>query len=304
MTTWNRHKIRMKRAFGVAVLAALISTNATAQVGAPPDPLSLRAPDPTIRFKDIQIQQRLDAQIPMDLPFVDEDGNTVQFGDYLGDRPAILALVYYECPMLCTLVLNGLEQVLSAMKYRVGEDFDVITVSIDPGETPELASRKKIAHLESMNMPGAGAGWHFLTGQSLAIDTLAETVGFGYAYDASTDQYAHAAGIMVVTATGKVSRYYYGIEYIPRDVEFGLIEASDGKVGTLVDQLILLCFAYDPAAGTYGVYVIGAMRVLAVLTILGLLTFWVSHYLMTRKKGTGQASTDTLPHGTGNGAGQ
>ena len=304
MVTWIRQKFCMRHVFNVAVLAALISTNATAQVSGPPDPLSLRAPDPTIRFKDIQIQQRLDAQIPMDLSFVDEAGNAVQFGDYLGDRPAILALVYYECPMLCTLVLNGLEQVLSAMKYRVGEDFDVITVSIDPGETPALATEKKIAHLESMNMPGAEAGWHFLTGQSLEIDTLAETVGFGYAYDASTDQYAHAAGIMVVTATGKVSRYYYGIEYIPRDVEFGLIEASDGKVGTLVDQLILLCFAYDPAAGAYGVYVIGAMRVLAVLTILALVTFWVSHYLMTRKKETGQASTDTLTHGTGNGDAQ
>lgn len=299
MTTWNGQIYRMRGALSMAVLAVVISASAMAQVNPPPDPLSMRAPDPTIRFRDIQIQQRLDAQVPLDLSFVDETGKTVRLGDYLGDRPAILALVYYECPMLCTLELNGLEKVLSAMKYRVGEDFDVITVSIDPGETPELAAEKKAMHLESMNMPGAGKGWHFLTGEPTEIETLAETVGFGYVYDASTDQYAHAAGIMILTPTGKLSRYYYGIEYIARHVEFGLIEASEGNVGTLVDQLILLCFAYDPAAGSYGFYVIGAMRILALLTILGLITFWLSHYLMTRKKETDQAA---LTHGPENGA--
>lgn len=304
MTTWNPQSYPLRSAFSAIALAALISTSAMAQVNPPPDPLSMRAPDPTIRFRDIQIQQRLDAQVSLDLSFVDEAGKTVQLGDYLGDRPAILLLVYYECPMLCTLELNGLEQVVSSIKYRVGKDYDVITVSIDPGETPELAAEKKAAHLESMNMPGAELGWHFLTGKSLAIDELAETVGFGYAYDAATDQYAHAAGIIILTPTGKVSRYYYGIEYIPRDVEFGLIEASGGKIGTLVDQLILLCFAYDPEAGTYGFYIIGAMRILALLTILGFITFWVSHYLTTRKKETGEASSETLTHGPENGAGQ
>jgi len=163
----------------VTGLVVLLAAGASAQMSAPPDPLDFSGPDPTVRFKDISIEQHLDALVPLDLEFVDESGAAVRIGDYLGDRPAILALVYYECPMLCTRI----ETVLSAMKFKVGEDFDVITVSIDPGETPEMAGRKKIAHLASLGEPGAESGWHFLTGEAENIELLADTVGFGYVYD-------------------------------------------------------------------------------------------------------------------------
>ena len=256
----------------LALIAALCaSINASAQMAAPPDPLSLSGPDPSARFRDIAIEQKLDAQVNLGLEFVNENGEAVTLGQFVGDRPAILALVYYECPMLCTEVLNGLEVALKGMKYGIGTDFDVITVSIDPGETPQLASTKKSLHLERLQREGADLGWHFLTTPyEDAIDELAHTVGFGYAYDQSTDQYAHAAGIMVLTPDGRVSRYYHGVDYIPRDIEFGLIEASEGKIGTLADKLVLLCYAYDPNAGAYTVQILTALKIGAALTIIGL----------------------------------
>lgn len=268
----------------------VIAGMARAQVSAPPDPLSITGPNPVERFANIEIVQHLDAQVPLDLEFLNEAGETVMLGDFLGDRPAVLALVYYECPMLCTEVLNGLEVVLKGMKYGVGKEFDVITVSIDPGETPELAATKKGYHIERIRREGAEAGWHFLTTpDEAAIETLAGIVGFGYAYDPASDLYAHAAGIMLLTPHGKVSKYYYGIDYIPRDIEFGLIEASKGKVGSLVDRLILLCYAYDPVAGSYSFQILRAIRLGAVLTILFFVVFWGSSFLVwrkSRKKGT------------------
>ena len=169
---------------------------------------------------------------------------------------------------MCTLILNGMGVAFSAVDYEIGEDFDVITVSIDPGETPALAAKKKAVYVGELGRPSAAKGWHFLTGEEAAIKQLADSVGYGYVYDPNTDQYAHAAGIMVLTPQGKLSLYFYGTEYIARDIEFGLIEASEGKIGNIVDKIISLCFAYDPATGVYGFYVIGAMRVAAVLTVL------------------------------------
>lgn len=252
----------------VGLLALGLAQTAMGQVSSPPDPLRFSSPDATAQFQAISIEQRLDEQVDLELEFVDETGAPVKLGDYLGERPAVLSLVYYECPMLCTLILNGLGTVLGGVDYEIGKDFDVITVSIDPGETPELAAKKKAKHIEVLGRPGAEKGWHFLTGEEDAIKQLADSVGYGYKYDPITDLYAHAAGIMVLTPEGKLSRYYYGTEYIARDIEFGLIEASKGKIGTLVDKIILLCFAYDPSTGVYGFYVIGAMRVGAVLTML------------------------------------
>lgn len=265
------------------IVLLLVSTPwAFAQVPPPLDPLSFEGPDVTAQFKDIKIEQRLDAQVPLDLPFIDEGGKAVQLGDYLGERPAILTLIYYDCPMLCPMILKDVGIALKAIKYGVGDEFDTITVSINPRETPVQATAMKAMQIEALGRPGAEKGWHFLTGEEDAIDRLADAVGFRYAYDSNTGQYAHAAGIMVLTPKGKVSRYFYGLEYIPRDVEFALIEASEGKIGSLVDQIVLLCFAYDPATGTYGFYVLGAMRVGAVLTVLALLLFWLTHYLKTR----------------------
>lgn len=276
----------LRVAAGVFFCAGVLACSWGAQaqvVNAPFDPLSFDPPDPALRFSGIGIEQRLEAQVRMDLTFTDEEGNQVQLGDYLGDRPAILALVYYECPMLCNLVLDGVEAVLDAMKFEVGEDFDVITVSIDPGETPELAAQKKASHLQRLGRDGAERGWHFLTGDEMGIDILASTVGFRYAYDPATDTYAHAAGIMVLTPLGQVARYYYGIEYIPRDVEFGLVEASAGRIGGLVDQLLLLCFAYDPSTGKYGLLIFRTMQFMATLMLLGFVAMYTIFYLKSRK---------------------
>lgn len=266
-------------------MALAIAAPALAQqVPAPLDPLTFDGPDPALRFRDVAIDQHLDAQIPLDLQFTDEQGNTVRIGDYLGDRPAILALVYYECPMLCNLILDGVESMIKAVKYDIGADYDVITVSIDPGETQELALAKKANHLERLNKDGAEAGWHFLTGSEESIKILTDTVGFRYTYDPSSEQYAHAAGIMVLTNGGRLARYHYGVEYIPRDVQFALTEASEGRIGSAVDQLLLLCFQYDPATGTYGFYAIRAMQIGAGLMIAGFALMYTLLFLKQRKQ--------------------
>lgn len=267
-----------------AFVLAVPSVSSAQAMKAPFDPLSFSGPDPAERFQDIKIEQRLEAQVPLDLTFTDERGHQVQLGDYLGDRPAILVLVYYECPMLCNLVLDGVEAVLGAVKYDIGTDYDVITVSIDPKETPELAARKKANHLERLNRDGAEEGWHFLTGDEVGIDILADTVGFRYVYDPATGQFAHAAGIMILTPLGQIARYYYGIDYIPRDVEFGLVEASQGRIGTIVDQLILLCFAYDPSTGKYGLLIFRTIQFAATLMLLGFAIMYTFLFLRMRKK--------------------
>jgi len=185
----------------------------------------------------------------------------------------VLALVYYECPMLCTQVLNGLVSALGVLKFDVGREYEVVVVSINPKETPELAAQKKQAYLERYKRPQTSAGWHFLTGPDSSIKPLASSVGFRYVYDAEIDQYAHAAGIEVLTPKGVVSKYFYGIEYSPRDIRFGLIEASEERIGTPIDDVLLLCYHYDPTTGKYGASAIAAIRIGAVATVLAFLTF-------------------------------
>jgi len=277
----------------VAAFAAWGAAPAYAQIApAPFEPLSITGPNPQEQFQDISIEQNLEAQVPIEMLVRDEAGNLVTLTELMDNKPAILALVYYECPMLCNIVLDGVEGVIDAMKYDIGDDYNVLTLSIDPGETPELAARKKANHLERLGRSGAQDGWHFLTADEDTIDAVADTVGFRYAYDPATDQYAHAAGIMVLTPRGKIARYYYGVEYIARDVEFGLVEASQGRIGSVVDQLVLLCFQYDPATGQYGVYIIGAMRIMAALMILGFALMYTTLYLRGRKKKREQARAD------------
>jgi protein SCO1/2 len=267
-----------KTVAGVITAAALIlgGTPARAQgVGrtgeAPGDAASAK---PGILSK-IGIDQRLNAQVPLDLTFVEESGREVRLGEYFGKRPVILALVYYECPMLCTQILNGLVSALGTLKFDVGREFDVVAVSINPREGPGLASQKKAAYLERYGRPQTAAGWHFLTGREENIRRLAEVVGFRYEYDAEIGQYAHGAGVEVLTPTGVVSRYFYGIEYSPRDLRLGLIEASEERIGTPVDDVLLLCFHYDPATGKYGATALGLVRIGAVLTLVAFLTFLV-----------------------------
>ena len=199
----------------------------------------------------------------------------VQLGDYLGHKPVILTLNYYECPMLCPLVLEGLLRSLRALSFTVGEQFDVVTVSIDPGETPALAATTKARYLRDYGRSEAATGWHFLTGDEASIQRLTEVVGFRYAYDAVKDQYAHAAGIMVLTPQGKIARYFYGIEFSPRDLRLALVEAAANTIGSAVDQLLLFCYQYDPATGRYTLVVRRTLQLVSLATVFGLAAFVV-----------------------------
>ncbi len=226
-------------------------------------------------LEGVSFEQRLGTQVPPDLTFVDETGATVRLGDYFGPRPVVLALVYYECPMLCTQVLSGLTGGLKGINFNAGREFDVVVVSIDPGEGPGLASAKKAAYLDRYGRPETADGWHFLTGTKAEIDRLAGTVGFSYSYDAQTDQYAHAAGITVLTPEGRIARYFYGIDYAPRDLRLGIVEAADQKIASPVDSVLLYCFHYDPSTGKYGLVAMNLVRAGGILTVIGMVAMWV-----------------------------
>ncbi len=235
----------------------------------------LNASDQPEILRNVGIDQRLNEQLPLDLSFRDEAGQTVPLQKYFEEKPVVIALVYYECPMLCTQVLNGLVETLRPLSFDVGEQFEVITVSFDPRETPELAARKKSVYLQRYDRKGTEAGWHFLTGDSLAIQQLTEALGFRYKYDPFTKQYVHASGIIVATPQGKLARYFFGIEYPTRDLRFALIEAADNRIGSVVDQVLMYCFHYDPSAGKYSLAVLNVLRVAGVATVLMLGTFMI-----------------------------
>ena len=220
--------------------------------------------------RNVGIDQKLNAQLPLELRFKDESGQSVRLGQYFVNKPVVLALVYYECPMLCDMVLNGLIHGMEKMTLNLGKDFEIVTVSFNPHETWALAEAKKTTYLEKLNRPGAGQSWHFLTGDENAIRQLADSVGFRYAYDPQTNQYAHASGIMVITPEGKVSRYFYGIQYEPRDLRLGLVEASHHKIGSPADELLLFCFHYDPSTGKYGFVIMNVIRTLGSATVVAL----------------------------------
>jgi protein SCO1/2 len=259
----------------LAMSMALMSVVVSAQGNNPalrPDPAmpSDQVPNALSR---VSFEQRLNEQLPLDLEFKDESGRTVKLGDYYGRKPVVLAFVYYECPMLCTQVLNGLESALRVLNESVGKEFDVVTVSFDPKETPVLAAGKKKAYLERYKRPEAEQGWHFLTGDQASIDALTKAAGFNYAWDEASHQFAHASGIVVTTPAGKVARYFFGIEYSPRDIKFALIESSNEKIGTLADKLLLYCYHYDPAKGNYGFVAMRAVRIGGAVTMLALIGF-------------------------------
>lgn len=228
---------------------------------------------PTLR--EVRFDQRLNAQVPLDLAFRDETGAAVHLRDYCAGKPVILVLAYYKCPMLCTEVLNGLVRGLLDVPFNVGDEFRVVTVSFDPREQPDLAAAKKKTYLERYRRAGAEQGWHFLTGAEPEIRQLTEAVGFHYVYDAKHDQYAHRAGILILTPEGRISRYFYGIRFSPRDLRLGLVEASANRIGSPVEQVLLFCFHYDPAEGKYGVAVMNFVRLGGVATLLALGTLLV-----------------------------
>lgn len=269
----------MKATLRAAVLTMSAMVLATAVVSAQGEAPGLRPAQampsnqvPGVLGK-VAFEQRLNAQLPLDLPFVDEAGERVRLGDYFGRKPVVLAFVYYECPMLCTQVLNGLESALRVIDESIGREFDVVTVSFDPSETPVLAAGKKKAYLERYKRPEAEQGWHFLTGDESSIAALTKAAGFSYVYDADTRQFAHASGIVIATPEGKLSRYFFGIDYAPRDVKFALIESSSGKVGALADRLLLYCYHYDPATGNYGFVAMRAVRIGGAVTLAVLFGF-------------------------------
>jgi protein SCO1 len=224
-------------------------------------------------LQEVKIEQKLDQQLPLDLVFRDESGRDVKLGDYFGHKPVVLAFVYYDCPMLCTQVLNGMVTSFRVLPFQIGKEFDVVTISFDPRETPELAQKKKkvyVDYLPEKMRADAASGWHFLTGDQANIARVTDAAGFRYRYDEKTQQFAHASAIMVTTPHGKLSRYFYGIEYPARDLRLGLIESSANKIGSPVEQLLLYCYHYDPATGKYGLVVMRVMRIAGVLTLLGI----------------------------------
>ena len=239
-------------------------------------------------FNDVGFDQRMNEQVPVDLVFRDEGGQAVRLGDYFGGKPVILSLVYYKCTTLCPMILDGLVRSLTPLSFDVGKQFAMLTVSFDPRETPALATAKKGEYVRRYRRPGAADGWHFLTGEEPAIRQLTKAVGFRYLYDAKTDQFAHAAGIVILTPQGRTARYFYGFDFSPRDLRLGLIEAAANKIGTPIDQVLLYCYHYDPLTGQYGLIVMNVIRLAGLATVLALGTFIV---VMLRRERLGNLTT-------------
>lgn len=263
------------RSVVVAGALALVASVVSAQHGGAQPQTGLPSDQMPGTLQNVGFEQRLDAQLPLDLPFRNEEGREVRLGEYFGERPVLLAFVYYECPMLCSQVLNGVTSALVAIDERAGRDFDVVAVSFDPRETAPMAAAKKKSYIDRYNRPNAERGWHFLTGSEASIQALTAAAGFKYAWDDQTQQFAHASGFVIATPEGRLSRYFFGIEYAPRDVKFALIESSAGRVGSLVDQVLLYCYHYDPATGSYSFVAMKAVQLGGAVTLLALAGFVV-----------------------------
>jgi protein SCO1/2 len=259
-------------------LATMIAVAAgvSAAAAQPSGPLSVPPPGKAATEKipmlrDVGIDQtKLNNHVPFDATFVDEAGREVTFGQYFGTRPVVLVLAYYECPMLCTQVLNGSVGSLEALTFNPGKEYDVVVVSFDPGETPAMAARKRESWIKRLGRPGTEAGVHFLTGRPESIAALTQAVGFKYAYDQAIDQYAHPAVMTILTKDGRVSRYLFGIEFAPVDVRLALVAAADNKIGSVIDQVLLFCYHYDPETGSYGFAIMTIVRAAGILTVLAI----------------------------------
>ena len=232
-------------------------------------------------LKDVTFQQRLNEKLPLDAILKDEANRAVELGEYFGGtRPVILAFVYYTCPMLCTQVMNGISSSLRALSFEAGKDFDVVLISFDPRDTPAAALEKKRTQMDYWKTTSTADGWHFLTGDAQTVRRVANAAGFTYKWDERTQQFAHVSGVLVATPDGRLARYFYGIEYSPRDLRMALVESSEGHIGSAVDELLLYCFHYDPLSGRYGVVIMNLLRAGGVLTVACMLAFM----LMTRRR--------------------
>lgn len=219
------------------------------------------------QFKDVTFAQRLGERLPLDVRFTDEAGRSVALGDFFGTRPVVLAFVYYQCPMLCTQVMNGISSALTVLPFTPGQEFDIVLVSFDTRDTPEAANAKKHAHLAHWAARETAGGWHFLTGDEAAIRQVTAAAGFTYQWDAQTQQFAHVSGLLVATFDGTLSRYFYGVEYSPKDLRLALVDSGNGKVGSVIDELLLYCYQYDPSHGRYGAVFMNILRLGGVLTV-------------------------------------
>jgi len=233
------------------------------------------------QLQKVGIEQRLGEQLPLEAKFKNEDGREIALGDlFKSGRPVVLALVYYECPMLCNQVLNGLSGSMKGISLDPGKDYDIVAISLDARENdkPGLAANKRASYIDRFGRKGTENGWHFLTGDQASIDAVTKAVGFKYEWDEKSKQFAHASGIMIVTPDGRLSHYFYGIDYAPKDVKFGLIEAADKKIGGVSDQLLLYCYHYDPATGKYGFAILNVMRLVSIAMLIGMaatgFVFW------------------------------
>jgi protein SCO1/2 len=226
------------------------------------------------QFKDVTFQQQLGQQLPLDATFRDETGREVALGDYFGKKPIVLAFVYYQCPMLCTQIMNGISSALKAVAFTPGKEFDIVLISFDPRDKFETANAKKRAHLQHWSVQDQADGWHFLTGEPEMIQRVTKAAGFSYAWDEPTQQFAHVSGVLTLTPDGRLSRYFYGVEFSPKDLRLALVESGQGKVGSLVEDLLLYCYMYDPATGRYGAVVMNLVRLGGLLT-LGLIAGFI-----------------------------
>ena len=245
----------------------------------------------------VGFDQNLGAQVPLDLAFRDEDGRAVRLGELFRDRPVVLSLAYYDCPMLCGLSLEGIASSLKTLSFVPGKEFEMITVSFDPRDTPVQARLRKARSLDLYGRPGAAPGWRFLTGDAEAIRRLTGAVGFRYAWDEEQKQFAHPTGIVVLTPDGRIARYFFGVEYAPKDLRLGIVEASEGRIGTLADRLLLLCYQYDPKTGRYSGVALGLVRAggLATVVTIGLLigtTVWRERRRGARPGGSSDGKLD------------
>lgn len=280
----------IRRIVGLGFAAALtLSAAPGRETGSSGTPASIAPRE----LEGVSFDQRLDEQVDLDLTFRDSTGADIRLGELFGEKPVVLALAYYECPMLCTLELNGLLRAMRALSESAGEEFTVVTVSFDPGEGPELAAEKKKHYLAQYRRESGDAGWSFLTGSEESIRSLADAVGFHYRYDQETDLYRHASGIVVLTPGGRVSRYFFGVEYSARDLRWGLIEASEGRIGDFIDAAMLYCFHYDPITGKYGVVIMNVLRLGGGLTVLALALFMGVGFWRDRRRGMLCAPSDT-----------
>ena len=279
----NIRTILLSAAFATLASSALAQmASAPASAGYKREPGMVSSSMPAV-LRGIGFDQNIDQHVPLDTTFRDEAGRTVRLGDYFGKRPVVMVFAYYDCPMLCTQVINGLSSALATMSLKPGTDFEIVTVSFNPNDTPATASAKKAVYLERYRRPGAEQAWHFLSGDQPSIERLTKAAGFRYAWDADTKQYAHPSGVIVLTPDGRLSKYLFGIEYGPRDLRLGIVEASAGKVGTPVDSLLLYCYHYDPMTGRYGLVIMQAMRLAGAATVLLLGTFII---VMVRREKT------------------